>query len=240
LENSEQKELLDDVLDPSLMDMIADAPDDEQLEAIVTDSSRRASSNTARRTGWQKSLLLYVHDFAYLLSALIVVSLLLLRVVVVSGTSMNRTLLDGDYLFVLSNTVYRQPDQGDIVVISKESFDNGRPIVKRVIAVEGQTVEIKDGMVFVDGEALVEEYALGQTHVYSGKDLSQTVEPGCVFVLGDNRGVSRDSRYPEIGQVRTEEILGKVVFLFMPGTNGTDYFGNPKEERDWTRIGVVG
>jgi len=102
----------------------------------------KAEEPKKEKESWQKSVLSYLHDLVYLLAALIVVSILLLRVVVVSGTSMYDTLLDGDYLLVLGNTVYREPQAGDIVVISKESFDNGNPIVKRVIATEGQWVNI--------------------------------------------------------------------------------------------------
>ena len=194
-----------------------------------------------KKDSWQKNFLSYLHDLCYMLAALVLVSLLLLRVVVVSGTSMCRTLLDGDYLFVLSNTIYREPQQGDIVVISKESFDDGAPIVKRVIATEGQTVDIDFnlGIVYVDGVALEEDYTYTATTRQEGVNFPLTVEEGCIFVLGDNRAVSRDSRSEEIGLIREQEVLGKVIFLFLPGTNGTDEAGNPKEPRDWGRIGVV-
>lgn len=191
---------------------------------------------------WQKNLLLYIHDIVYLAAILVVVSLLCLRVVVVSGTSMYNTLLDGDYLFVLSNAFYTEPRVGDIVVVSKESFDDGSPIVKRVIATEGQTVDIDFdlGIVYVDGTALDEPYTYTATNTYEGVNFPLTVQEGYIFCLGDNRNVSRDSRYPAIGQIAVEEVLGKVVFLFMPGTNGTDALGNPNEPRDWSRIGVIG
>ena len=84
------------------------------------------------------NILMYLHDFVVWLVAILLVFLLLFRVVVVSGTSMNNTLLDGDYLLLLSSTFYHNPQQGDVIVASKESFDNGSPIVKRVIATEGR------------------------------------------------------------------------------------------------------
>ena len=65
------------------------------------------------------------------------------------------------------------------------------------------------------------------------------VEEGCLFVIGDNRNGSRDSRSPDIGLVDKREVLGKVIFLFLPGTNGTDSSGQPNEERDFGRIVVV-
>ena len=81
------------------------------------------------KLGWQKSVLLYAHDMLYLLLIVMLLFLLVFRIIVVSGGSMRMTLLDGDYLLLLNNTFYHTPQRGDIVVISKESFDNGKPIV---------------------------------------------------------------------------------------------------------------
>lgn len=183
---------------------------------------------------WQKSVLLYMHDLAYLLSAVIVVFLLLFRVVVVSGSSMNKTLYNGDYLLLVSNIFYREPEQGDVIVASKDSFKDGAPIVKRVIATEGQTVYIdfERGIVYVDGEPLKEPYVNGKTTMDEGMKFPLTVDEGCVFVLGDNRNDSKDSRDPEIGLIDNREIMGKVVFLFLPGMDS-------QKHRDFGRIGVV-
>ena len=182
-----------------------------------------------------KALTLYLHDLIYLLSCMLVVLLLVFRVVVVSGTSMNMTLLDGDYLLLLSNTFYRDPQQGDIIVISKDSFDDGAAFVKRVIATEGQTVDIDfdAGVVYVDGLALQEDYINNLTTTRGGVQFPLVVEEGCVFALGDNRGISKDSRYPDIGQIDTREILGKAIFLIMPGTNYN------QKTMDFGRIGVI-
>ena len=184
-----------------------------------------------------KALTLYLHDIVYLLCAMLVVLLLVFRVVVVSGTSMNMTLLDGDYLLLLSNTFYHEPKQGDIIVVSKDSFDNGAAFVKRVIATEGQTVDIDFdlGIVYVDGIALEEDYINNLTTTTGGTQFPLVVEEGCVFALGDNRGISKDSRYPDIGQIDRREILGKAIFLVLPGTNTIT---NP-QPRDFTRIGVM-
>ena len=200
-----------------------------------------------KKSGWQGTVLMYLHDLAYLLAGLILVFLLLFRVVVVSGTSMNHTLLDGDYLLLLSSTFYHNPEQGDIIVASKQSFDNGAPIVKRVIATEGQWVDIDfaSGVVYVGDtkdsmQAIEEPYTLTPTNADEGIDFPLQVSEGCIFVLGDNRNGSKDSRHPEIGLVDKREVLGKVFFLFLPGTNGTDIHGNPKEPKDFGRIGVIG
>lgn len=181
------------------------------------------------------TLLSYLHDLVVLIAGLLLVFSLLFRVVVVSGPSMNDTLVDGDWLVLLGNVLYTEPKQGDIVVASKDSFDNGAPIIKRVIATEGQTVDIDfmAGIVFVDGVALKESYTLTPTNLYEGTEFPLTVQEGCVFLMGDNRNKSKDSRSPEIGQVDCREILGKAVFLIIPGNNG----GETKREFD--RIGVL-
>ena len=122
-----------------------------------------------------------------------------------------------------------------MIVVSKETFDNGKPIVKRVIATEGQTVDIdfNQGIVYVDGVALEEDYINNPTTNPEGTHFPLTVAEDCIFVLGDNRQFSRDSRDPSIAQIHEREVLGKALFLMMPGTSGGHY------PRDWSRIGVI-
>ena len=146
---------------------------------------------------------------------------------------MNPTLIDGDYLLLLSSPLYHSPQSGDIVVASKDSFRNGEPIIKRVIAIEGQTVDIdyNTGKVYVDGIALQEEYINSATTLDEGMKLPLVVDDGCVFVLGDNRDRSQDSRSPSIGLIDTREILGKAIFLFLPGQD--ERF----DTRDFSRFG---
>ena len=198
-------------------------------------ASGKYSSEQNMDNNWKKSVILYIQDLVYMLMGIFLVFLLLFRVIVVSGDSMYSTLLDGDYLLLLGNVFYHEPEYGDIVVISKESFDHGTPIVKRVIATEGQTVDIdfENGIVYVDAVALSEPYINNLTTMNEGNYFPLTVEDDCVFVLGDNRGVSRDSRDPVIGQVDKREILGKAVFLMIPGTSHGDL------PRDLDRIGVI-
>ena len=145
------------------------------------------------------------------------------------------SLLDGDYLLLISNTFYHEPKQGDVIVISKDSYDNGAPIVKRVIAVEGQIVDIDFdlGVVYVDGLPLDEPYVNTPTNRAEGVDFPLLVEEGCCFVLGDNRNDSKDSRHPDIGLVDRREILGKAVLLVFPGTD------DGMMPRDFGRIGVI-
>ena len=191
--------------------------------------------NIEEQLPWYQEVLSYLHDIVYLLALMVVVFLLVFRMVVVSGSSMYETLKHGDYLLLISNVFYTEPEQGDIVVISKNNFENGAPIVKRVIATEGQTVDIdyEAGIVYVDGVALDEPYTYTPTNREGSVQFPLTVYEGFVFVLGDNRNNSRDSRYPEIGLIDRREIVGKAIFLVFPGRGA---HGN---EFDYSRIGAI-
>ena len=192
------------------------------------------ASDVGSRKKTANTVLSYLHDLTFLIAAVLLVFSLLFRVVVVSGPSMNNTLLDGDWLLLLGNVFYKDPQQGDIIVASKDSFDDGKPIIKRVIATEGQEVDIDfiQGIVYVDGEQLDEPYTNTPTNLNEGIDFPLIVEEGCIFVMGDNRNVSKDSRSSEIGLIDCREVLGKAIFLFFPGeVNG---YG-----RDLSRIGVL-
>lgn len=183
----------------------------------------------------KQGVLSYLHDLVCLVAIVVLLFSLCFRVVVVSGPSMNDTLVDGDWLLLVGNVLYRQPQQGDVIVASKESFDDGAPIIKRVIALEGQTVDIdfEKGVVYVDGNALSEPYISTLTTIDEGMPFPLVVSEGCVFVMGDNRENSKDSRSLEIGLVDKREILGKALFLFLPGSN------HGRVQRDFARIGGV-
>lgn len=258
MENKERSETsskdytLDELLDTGIDDILGDLPDlntpaDQEYESdLQVEQSADALSaengktfndkqSPVKEKKWNTTILTYLHDLIYLLAGLILVFLLLFRVVVVSGTSMNNTLLNGDYLLVLGNTFYQEPKHGDVIVASKKSFDDGAPIVKRVIATEGQKVDIDfvKGIVYVDDVALEESYTLTPTNTQEGISFPLVVDEGCLFVMGDNRNGSKDSRHPEIGLIDKREVLGRVFFLFFPGTNYDEV------DRDYSRIGVV-
>ena len=126
------------------------------------------------------------------------------------------TLQDGDRLTLLSNFVYR-PEVGDIVVLKAPGFEQG-PLVKRVIAMDGQTVDIdfETGDVWVDGVLLDEPYINDPTTRYEGVNFPLTVPEGYVFVLGDNRLHSSDSRDPSIGCIDKRYVLGKALQVIYP------------------------
>ena len=153
-----------------------------------------------------------------LVSAVIIVVLLftfLFRTIGVEGTSMVPTLANGDRLIV-SHLFYRLTP-GDVVVIVQPESDTPA-IIKRIIAVEGQTVDINFsfGTVTVDGQVLEEDYINEPTYMKRDVDFPVTVPQGCVFVMGDNRNRSLDSRDSSIGMVDKRYILGKAVFRLFP------------------------
>lgn len=153
------------------------------------------------------------------------------RVIGVEGTSMLNTLQDTDKV-VMSNLFY-SPKYGDIIVLKTDYFGE-TPLVKRVIATEGQTIDIdfNTGEVSIDGRIIVEPYIKELTTDQLDFNGPVTVPKGDVFVMGDNRNASTDSRSNLVGLVDTRQILGKVLFVLIPGKN-TD------ESRSWNRIGSV-
>lgn len=186
-----------------------------------------------------------LHDWVYVLAVLTVIFVFFFRLVGVSGSSMYPTLVDRDYLILESNFLYHDVKTGDIVVLSVECFEDDGPIVKRVIATGGQTVDIDfdTGEVFVDGVLQEEPYIFEPTYrsyFESGEGLEYpvTVPEGSLFVMGDNRNHSADSRYAPCGCVEESQILGKVLLIVIPGQQ-TDEFGQITGRRDLHRIGAV-
>ena len=173
---------------------------------------------------------------ALVCSVLVVVVLFtfVIRLIGVDGRSMVPTLQHGDRLMVLNSLLYNDYEAGDVVVLRKESFLRD-PIVKRVIATEGQEVDINfdTGSVFVDGELLEEEYINEPTYLEEGTEFPLTVPSGSIFVMGDNRNHSSDSRDSRLGTVDTRYVIGKAVLLAFPGPD----IGTGK--RDFGRIGGI-
>ena len=170
-------------------------------------------------------------------SVLVVVAIFtfVIRMMGVDGHSMLNTLQHGDRLLVVNSMLYHDYKYGDIVILLKNGEFDDDPIVKRVIAVEGQTVDIDfaEGIVYVDGEALEEDYIREPTYTAEGTEFPLTVPEGSIFVMGDNRNGSSDSRDYRLGTVDTRYVIGKAAFLIFPGP---DY---ETEKRDFKRIGVI-
>ena len=160
-----------------------------------------------------------------LISALLICVLVFVfvaRIMDVHGTSMVPTLNNGDK--VLVSDLFYEPQRGDIVVFKKDSYDDNKALVKRVVAVAGDVVNIdfERGIVYVNGEALEEDYIDVLTTTKIDFIGPQTVPENCLFVMGDNRNASTDSRDKRIGMVDKRLVIGKVLVVVYP----FEYFGS--------------
>lgn len=203
--------------------------------------------------GLSGTLYTVMHDVAVILAVITVCFVFFARLVGVNGSSMYPTLVgqneangaSGDYLVLESNVIHPQYERGDIVVACVPTFDSGKPIVKRVIAVGGETVELRRDetdpleetiCVYVDGVKLDEPYIrepMRETPI-AGAGFTFKVPENCYFLMGDNRNNSTDSRYASVGAVDYRYIVGKALIVAFPGQDAMD--GN---RRTWSRFGAV-
>lgn len=199
----------------------------------VSKADEPAADGNNKKKKKDENMTLY--DWVQCLVGALVIGILVFmfvgRVIGVDGTSMYPTLHDYDKL-IISNVFYK-PDNGDIVVLQTDTFGED-PIVKRVIATEGQTVDIdfNEGIVYVDGVALDEPYVNSPTNKREDFNGAVTVPEGCIFVMGDNRNASTDSRSNSVGMVDERCVIGKVYVVAIPGSSE----GDPM---DWSRFGNV-
>lgn len=192
----------------------------------MTYSNNNINKNNERRDIGDE-ILDWFESFIFSMFVILLIFTFLLRLVEVEGTSMLPTLENGDRL-VISHLFYK-PKQGDVVVLNSEGLN--KTIVKRVIATERQTVVIdyEANTVEVNGELIDEPFLSGDSidmedsSKFSSKYLnSETgkyvyrVPNGCIFVLGDNRNMSSDSRVSSVGFVKVSDVLGKAVFRLFP------------------------
>lgn len=191
-----------------------------------------------KEQSFKTDLYFWLQALVVALVSLIVVFAFFGRIIGVDGSSMVPTLHDRDLLLLQS--IGYTPERGDVVVLNKPFGEVNGPIVKRVIATEGQTVDIAYdaggvGTVWVDGQAL-EEYYINEAMTYptyTTLDFPVTVPEDCVFVMGDNRNHSADSRYPDIGMFSEDYILGKALIVVWPGQE------NEWTDREFSRIGAI-
>lgn len=161
-----------------------------------------------------------VYDWIQCLSSALIVCVLmfvfLFRVIDVKGTSMVPTLSNQDKMLV--SGLFYKPKQGDIVVFKKDEYDPNKALVKRVIATENQKINIDfdNGIVYVDEVPIEEDYINDLTRTKLDFIGPKTVPEGCVFVMGDNRNMSTDSRKNEIGMVDSRLIIGRVYCVMFP------------------------
>ena len=183
------------------------------MQETQTEEKKKAEGRySSELFSWGESLMTVLIFF-------VVVFTFFVRLIGVDGTSMYPTLEDHSIMLV-SNLNYT-PEKGDIVVLRKEGFYGDQPIVKRIIATGGDTVDIDPvtGDVLVNGEALDEPYIAEKINTLEKMgDMTypQTVPEGCIYVLGDNRNYSTDSRWSSLGMVDERYILGHVLSVVYP------------------------
>lgn len=209
----------------------------QETKTEEVQSEKPEAKKEEKKGGFLYDIYALLHDLVYILAAITLIFVFFVRLVGVNGASMLPTLQDGDYLALQSNVIMGDLKYGDIIVARKLEFREGEPIVKRVIATEGQTVRIDydekgDIRVFVDGVMLNEPYIKEMMEARYAVPMEVTVDKDCIFVMGDNRNNSADSRYSEIGQIKLNQVLGKVLMIVLPGEDGTG-------SRDFGRIGTV-
>lgn len=175
---------------------------------VISKSDAKLSRLSKELTEWLSSIVF----------ALVLVTVLftyIFRIVGISGDSMEPNFHTGDRV-IISNLFY-SPKPGDVVVITQPNERN-EPLIKRIIATGGQTVYIDSstGTVYVDGAALEEDYVIDKTYVTGDMKGPLTVPEGYVFVMGDNRPYSWDSRYDEVGVIDERYLLGKVYLRIWP------------------------
>ncbi len=156
-------------------------------------------------------------DWFISIAAAVIMALLIRTFVVelyiVDGPSMRPTLQHEERL-VVSKFIYklRNPERGEVLIF-RYPRDPSRDFIKRVIAIGGDTFEIKDGRVYINGQMQTEDYILEKTRSEYPK---VTIPEGTVFVMGDNRNNSDDSRFADVGFVPFELIKGKALMIFWP------------------------
>ncbi len=203
------------------LDFIDNFDDSDSLDpnGIKSRRSTVAAVNTVKpRTDAVASSFEWIQVFLVPLMIIVVLMTFVLRIINVDGSSMMNTLHDGD-LVLVSNLLY-EPENGDIVVIS-HGQEYATPIIKRVIAKAGQTVKIdyENNQVIVDGVAIDEPYlpeAMIDNPGENNLEIPEVIPEGKIFVMGDNRNHSSDSRSQRIGLINETDVIGKAQLIFFP------------------------
>ena len=184
-------------------------PDDVEIESGPSKARRRA-----------RGLIDWIVVIGVALLVAFLVRTFVLAHFVVDGHSMDFTLHDGDRVFV-NKLSYRlhDPNRGDVVVLHEINGASERDLIKRVIALEGETIEVRNCVVLIDGVELLEPYLDPQvvTPGNCGGDYGPAVVPDDhVFVMGDNRAGSQDSRSENVGPIDEDDIVGRAFVVFWP------------------------
>lgn len=208
--------------------------EDENKELALEEES--GESGAREPSGAELSIYTWVQALVTAVVGVVLLFTFGVRLISVNGPSMQDTLYTGDELLIL-NSMYCDFKAGDVVVINDYNAMEplSETLVKRIVAVGGQTVDVDfaAGEVYVDGEPLDEPYIKEPTYEAEGLEFPVTLAEDEVFVMGDNRNHSSDSRDYRLGPVKTGYLQGKVLLLLVPGKTPDT------EKADWSRIGVI-
>lgn len=206
---------------------MSDINNDNDIEVVDAAASELQNDACDEQVPAVKAFVFdWLEVLVHAIIAVVICFSFLFRIATIDGPSMENTLHNGERV-IISNLFY-EPKVGDIVVISRNKEnsvytmnESNTPIIKRIIALEGQTVDIdfEEGIVYVDGIALDEPYTKTPTNSKWDIEFPVTVDEGCIFVLGDNRNDSmdsRDARIGEYGMIDTRYILGRAVYRVFP------------------------
>lgn len=199
-------------------------------EAFDLMAQNGAPEERKEQDGWRQSLFEWLELLAVVLVIIVTLFTFVVSIVGVDGSSMYPTLHDRDLMLV--QRIAYTPRQGDVIVLRKDHTFGDQALVKRVIATGGQTVYIDydNNTITVDGEILEEPYLnyeyddmYGSDYMADKVDLDPqyvnqefTVPEGCIFVCGDNRNHSSDSRVAQLGMVDERYVIGRVLLVFFP------------------------
>lgn len=229
-ENNNTPEFLEtenDAISPAKEDAGNVVSDGISSENEIAENTLITGKKEKKKKTWQRELLEWIECLGVALLVVFLLTTFVGRTVQVSGPSMEPTLQDKDMLIVYH--IGYTPSNGDIIVLNPKG-DN-KPYIKRVVAVGGQTIDFKMNIdpedntkyfdVYVDGKVLEEDYIADYIRTdprsYSTEEYPMTVPEGHVYVLGDNRNHSVDSRYEAtVGMVNHKDIIGKAIFRFWP------------------------
>ncbi len=178
----------------------------------------------SKNNGATSSFFDFVRCILFAIAVVVICLTFVFRLVGVDGSSMENTLMTNDKVIV-TNFFYT-PDNNDIIVISHGAEYN-KPLIKRVIATEGQTIKLdyENEQIIVDGVVIDEPYVKEGTFVgnYAEYDIPEVVPEGKVFVMGDNRKVSADSRSTRVGLIDVDDVIGKAQFVVFPFSSNFGY-----------------
>ncbi len=189
----------------------------ESYADVIAKAEDGTETVVLHKRGFVSGLFGWIHCLVTCVVLIVVLLVFFFRPVTVVGDSMGDTLAENDTI-ILTNFLYR-PQQGDIVVINADSASGeSTALIARVIAVGGQSISIEEdkNRVLVDGKIIDEPYVKGETSTGIEWDVPSTIPDGYVFVMGDNRESSVDSRYQSVGLVHESDIIGKAQFLVYP------------------------